>query len=90
MFSVATLFFQLSKAAAERCEEAQHDFAIEIGAIPPESLVAADEAAVNVLTMYRTNGWSLQGLRARKRCCFVRGMRYVVFCIPCSTTFMPQ
>lgn len=69
---------KLSKAAAERCEEARHDFAIEMGDIPPEYLVTADEAAVNVLTTYRTNGWSLQGLRARKKCCFVRGTRYSV------------
>ncbi|KAJ7658915.1 hypothetical protein B0H17DRAFT_912328, partial [Mycena rosella] len=25
---------------------------------------------VNILTSYRRNGWSLKGLRARKRCCF--------------------
>ena len=82
MSPVATLIFQLSKAAAECCEEARHDFAIEIGAIPPEYLVAADEAAVNILTTYRTNWWSLHGLRARKQCCFVRGTRYVTFVYP--------
>ena len=42
------------------------------------ALICADEAAVNVLTTYRTNGWSLTGLWARKRCCFVRGTRYVI------------
>jgi hypothetical protein len=50
----------------------------DIGEFPPEYLVCADEAAVNVLTTYRINGWSLAGLRARKRCCFVRGTRYVL------------
>jgi hypothetical protein len=68
--------FQLSRAAAKRCEDKRHDFAFEIGDYPPEYLVAADEAAVNILTTYRANGWALSGLRARKKCCFVRGTRY--------------
>jgi hypothetical protein len=62
----------------ERCQEVRNTFALEIGAYPVEYLVAADEAAVNILTTYRTNGWSIQGLRARKRCNFVRGTRYVL------------
>ena len=48
-----------------------------IGEFPLEYLVCADEAAVNVLTTYRINGWSLAGLRAWKWCCFVRGTWYV-------------
>lgn len=44
-----------------------------------EYLVAGDEAAVNILTTYRTNGWAVQGLQARKRCNFVRGTRYVFY-----------
>jgi hypothetical protein len=67
--------FQLSQAAAERCEADRQQFAFEIGQYPPEYLVAADEAAVNVLTTYRTNGWAIHSLRARKKCCFVRGQR---------------
>lgn len=61
----------------ERCEELRRNFAYEIGGEPPEYLVTGDEAAVNILTTYRFNGWSVKGLRARKRCCFVRGTRYV-------------
>ncbi|KAJ7229030.1 hypothetical protein GGX14DRAFT_344831, partial [Mycena pura] len=33
---------------------------------PPNYLVFADEAAVNILTTYHINGWSQKGLRARK------------------------
>ncbi|PPQ84486.1 hypothetical protein CVT24_012184 [Panaeolus cyanescens] len=61
---------KLSRTASERSEEARMDFSFQIGEYPPEYLVAADEAAVNILTTYRTNGWSLKGLRARKQCCF--------------------
>lgn len=68
--------FKLSRAATERCEERRQEFCYEIGQYPPEYLVAADEAAVNILTTYRTNGWAVEGLRARKRCCIVRGTRY--------------
>src|SRR5205823_2907335 len=50
---------QLSRTASERCEEARRAFALEIGAYPVEYLVTADEAAVNVLTTYRTNGWAI-------------------------------
>ncbi|THU82691.1 hypothetical protein K435DRAFT_604637, partial [Dendrothele bispora CBS 962.96] len=49
---------KLSKAAAERMEHLQVQFAVEIGKYPPEFLVCADEAAVNIHTTYRTNGWS--------------------------------
>ncbi len=67
---------KLSRVAAERCEEKRQQFCYEIGQYPPEYLVSADEAAVNILTTYRTNGWAVEGLRARKTCCFVRGTRY--------------
>ena len=74
--STSTYFCsKLSQVAAERCEEQRREFAFEIGNYPPEYLVAADEAAVNILTTYRENGWALQGLCARKKCCFVRGTR---------------
>lgn len=43
---------QLSCAAAERCKEARQDFALNVGQYPPECLVTADEAAVNILTTY--------------------------------------
>ena len=69
------ILFQLSRAARERCEAVRQQFAFEIGQYPPECLVAADEAAVNILTTYRTNEWAMQGLRSRKKCCFVRGTR---------------
>ena len=68
---------QLSRIAFERSEEARRDFRFEIGAYPAEYLVFGDEAAVNLLTTYRMNGWSATTLRARKRCCFVRGTRSV-------------
>jgi hypothetical protein len=74
----SSTFFKLSRLAAERDEERRREFAFEIGNYPPEYLVAADEAAVNILTTYRANGWATHGLRARKRCCFVRGTRYCI------------
>lgn len=78
---------KLSKVAQERCKHARRDFTIAIGDEPPERLVTADEAAVNILTSYRENGWAPRGLRARKRAKFVRGTRYVpqfsVFHITC-------
>jgi hypothetical protein len=52
---------------------------MEIGAESPESLVMADESAVNILTTYRLNGWAFTGMRAHKSCKFVRGTR----CISC-------
>jgi hypothetical protein len=66
---------QLSKPAAERRETARREFALEVGRYPAEYLVTADEAAVNILTTYRNNGWSYKGLRAIKSCNFVRGTR---------------
>jgi len=63
---------QLSRIAFERSEEARHDFCFEIGTYPAEYLMFGDEAAVNLLTTYRMNGWSATTLRACKRCCFVR------------------
>jgi hypothetical protein len=50
---------------------------MEIGNEPPERIVCADEAAVNILTSYRENGWARQGVRARKHTRFVRGTRCV-------------
>ncbi|KAK6997463.1 hypothetical protein R3P38DRAFT_3059166 [Favolaschia claudopus] len=67
---------KLSREAGERCEDTRREFFMEIGNEPPERLVCADESAVNILTTYRQCGWSFKGLRARKRCCFVRGTRY--------------
>jgi hypothetical protein len=72
------MYFQLLKEAAERCEEARHQFWMEIGAKSPERIVTADESAVNILTTYRMNGWSYKGICARKTCRFRRGMRCVV------------
>ncbi|KAJ7735059.1 hypothetical protein B0H16DRAFT_1426180 [Mycena metata] len=46
-----------------------------IGDEPADRIVCADESAVNILTSYRHNGWSLKDLRSRKRCCFIRGTR---------------
>lgn len=76
--TILSLPYQLSKAAAERSEEARRAFRLEIGAEPPERIVTADESAVNILTTYRQNGWSYRGIRARKKCKFVRGTRYVL------------
>jgi hypothetical protein len=75
---------KLSKAAAERCEEARRNFRMEIGDEPVERLVTADESAVNILVTYRRNGWAFKGNRARKRCKFVRGTRYSI--LPAITT----
>ena len=72
-------FQKLSKIAADCCEEAWRDFALTIGAEPPEYLITGDEAAVNILTSYWSNGWSTKGLKAQKWCCFVRGIWYVIF-----------
>jgi hypothetical protein len=66
---------QLSRAAAERCEDSRRAFALEVGKYPAEYLVTAEETAVNILTTYRNNGWSYRGLRAPKKCNFVRGIR---------------
>lgn len=83
---------QLSKAAAERSEEARRQFRMEIGAEAPECIVCADESAVNILTTYRLNGWAYKGIRARKRCKFVRGTRCVgvmaALIIVCLTDFV--
>ncbi|KAF8230733.1 hypothetical protein L208DRAFT_1280597 [Tricholoma matsutake] len=43
----------LSKAAFEHCVDARRDFVLQIGNEPLEQLVAADEAAVNILTSYQ-------------------------------------
>lgn len=61
--------------AAERCAEARREFVLEVGQEPPENIVCVDESAVNILTTYRQNGWAYQGVRAQKRCNFVRGTR---------------
>jgi hypothetical protein len=50
---------------------------MEIGQEPPDRIVCADESAVNILTSYRENGWAYKGVRAHKRCNFVRGTRFV-------------
>ncbi|KAJ3928486.1 MAG: hypothetical protein NXY57DRAFT_872295, partial [Lentinula lateritia] len=47
---------QLSKAAAEHCEETRLTFMFETGMIKPEYLVFADECSVNIHTTYRLNG----------------------------------
>jgi len=44
----------------------------------PESLVFADESALNLLMTYRINGWAYRGQRAKKRANFVRGKRYSI------------
>ncbi|KAF8230764.1 hypothetical protein L208DRAFT_1064332, partial [Tricholoma matsutake] len=64
---------KLSRAALERCADACQEFTLKVGNEPPERLVCVDEAAVNILTSYRENGWSRQGLHARKRTKFVCG-----------------
>lgn len=76
-FFLLLMSFQLSRAAQERCEEAHCQYTLEIGGEPPERLVTADEAAVDVLT-YRENGWAPRGMRARKRARFTHSARYVL------------
>lgn len=85
ILTILSLSCKLSKAAAERSEEARREFRLEIGAEPPERIVTADESAVNLLTTYRQNGWSYRGIRARKKCKFVRGTRYVVCWLLCCS-----
>jgi hypothetical protein len=68
---------QLSRVAAECCEEACLDYLMKISKEPVERLVFTDESAVNILTTYRANGWALKGLRARKQQNFARGIRSV-------------
>ena len=77
-FFLLLMSFQLSRAAQERCEEAHCQYTLEIGGEPPERLVTADEATVDVLTSYRENGWAPRGMRARKRARFTHGARYVL------------
>ncbi|KAJ7302164.1 hypothetical protein DFH08DRAFT_723424, partial [Mycena albidolilacea] len=67
----------LSRTAAERSKPRRRAYKHEIDHYPPEYLVFADEAAVNILTTYRMNGWSLKGFHVRKSCKFVRGPRCV-------------
>ncbi|KAF8187308.1 hypothetical protein K438DRAFT_1015345 [Mycena galopus ATCC 62051] len=50
---------------------------MEIGNEPVDRIVCADESAVNILTSYRRNSRAMKGVRARKRCRFVRGTRLV-------------
>ena len=66
---------KLSCLAHERNQEDRSEFRRRMANDPPERLVFADESAVNVLTTYRMNGWSLKGHRARKKTKFVRGKR---------------
>ncbi|KAJ7681387.1 hypothetical protein B0H17DRAFT_855500, partial [Mycena rosella] len=49
---------KLSRQTAERCENTRRNFFMEIGDKPVDRLVCADESAVNILTLYRCNGWS--------------------------------
>ncbi|KAJ7306856.1 hypothetical protein DFH08DRAFT_720529, partial [Mycena albidolilacea] len=66
---------KLSCVAAERNPDKIRTFTHKIGQYPPHYSVFADEAAVNTLTTYRSNRWSLCGLRAHKHCKFVCGTR---------------
>jgi transposase len=68
---------QLSKAAAERCEEARNEFRFRAGAYPSDFFVWVDESAVDLRTTYRLNGWAYKGRRARIRAVFRRGKRCV-------------
>ncbi|THU95385.1 hypothetical protein K435DRAFT_666464, partial [Dendrothele bispora CBS 962.96] len=69
---------KLTRQAAERQQERRDRFFLEIGGIPPEYLVCGDESAVNLLTTYRLNGWSVKGVRAWKIAKFIRGTRCVL------------
>ncbi|KIK77099.1 hypothetical protein PAXRUDRAFT_17727 [Paxillus rubicundulus Ve08.2h10] len=55
---------QLSWTAAECSEDLRLNFTMAIGDEPPDRVVCINESAVNVLTTYRMNGWSYEGLRA--------------------------
>lgn len=73
----ATDSYQLSKAAAERCEDARRRFRFALGQEPAWRMVFTDESSVNMLTTYRTMGRAYKGQRAKIRSFFQRGDRYV-------------
>ncbi|KAI6137827.1 hypothetical protein BKA82DRAFT_171143 [Pisolithus tinctorius] len=68
---------KLSQIASERSEEAHREFTMAIGEDSPDHIVCIDESAVNVLMMFRLNGWSHSSMQAHKHCNFIRGTRYV-------------
>jgi hypothetical protein len=70
---LTTLIQQLSKPAAERCEDVRQQFSFIIGAETPESLLFLDESAVDLRMTYRQMGWSRKGCKAKKSSNFVRG-----------------
>ncbi|KAJ3719229.1 hypothetical protein C8R42DRAFT_584860, partial [Lentinula raphanica] len=53
---------QLSKTASEHSEETHMEFTFEMGGLPPEYLVFADECSVNLHTTYWFNGWNYHGI----------------------------
>ena len=86
LVSLISSFSQLSKIAAERCEDARDRFLLEISKESPEQLVFVDETSVNILTTYRAMGRAPKGKRATMRSFFQRGNRsHVLFIIMVST-----
>ena len=69
------IILQLSKVAAERCEDVHQAFLYQIAQEPAWRLVFTDESAVNMLMTYHTMGRALKGKRARVKSYFQRGDR---------------
>ena len=69
------MILQLSKVAAERCEDVRQAFLYQIAQEPAWRLVFTDESAVNLLTTYRTMGRAPKGKRATLKSYFQRGDR---------------
>ncbi|KIJ51782.1 hypothetical protein M422DRAFT_244132 [Sphaerobolus stellatus SS14] len=75
---------RLSKAAAERNEEARALYKFRIGAESPEQLVFIDESRIDCRATYRLYGWAEKGKRARAKARFVRGPSYSLLPALCS------
>jgi hypothetical protein len=67
MTFLALIVLQLSKVAAEQCEEARQTFLYQISQEPAWCLIFTDEISINMLTMYHTMGHVLKGKHARVR-----------------------
>jgi hypothetical protein len=74
-FFCSLILQQLSRVAAERCEEKRLRYRAEIGEYDPEQLIFVDESSVDRRTTYRNRAWSLRGTEAKHKAYFVRGKR---------------
>ncbi|KAF8234206.1 hypothetical protein L208DRAFT_1262765, partial [Tricholoma matsutake] len=81
--SLATIWQTLKRLGitTKQASISQHllYFTLAIGNELPERLVCIDEATVNILTSYRENSWSHQGLQVQKSTKFVCGTQCIIF-----------